>query len=243
MLPRAKSSWRPPWFETQITSTPCWTAIAASSAVCTPLSRNGPSQISRMRLRRLPGEGGAAALVPAHPLGGRQVAAQHRSLAAAIDRDVNGQAERIVAGGLDPAKQSSRPVQVAVDVELIDLGACCRCCRLFQARLCGGADHRLWCRNSAEARTVAAAPTRAQTPAAPPRSGAGSTRTCAAAARAACGRDRCCVRPSAPAAERRAGRSRGGCGASSSRTRRRRQGSPTAPARGCAAPRARSLRC
>src|ERR687886_367448 len=57
MLPRAWSSWRPPWLETQITSTPCWRAISASSAVWTPLSMNGRPALAPTVAGHVDGQG------------------------------------------------------------------------------------------------------------------------------------------------------------------------------------------
>ena len=47
----APSTCRPPWFETTIPSTPCSSAIRASSAVSTPLTRIGNSVRSRSQAR------------------------------------------------------------------------------------------------------------------------------------------------------------------------------------------------
>src|SRR3546814_13047174 len=53
MLAATPSSWRPPWFDTMMPSTPAATARLASSAVITPLATMGPRHCSRIHSQSL----------------------------------------------------------------------------------------------------------------------------------------------------------------------------------------------
>src|SRR5579883_3067306 len=93
------------------------------------------------RVQRLPGH---LALVAARGIGAALqaalVAAQQRALAPAVSRHVHRQCQRHVAGPLDARQQVFDPLQVAVHIELEDLGRLRRRGRLLQVRLGDGTD-------------------------------------------------------------------------------------------------------
>ncbi len=118
-----------------MTSTPCCTAISASSAVWTPLSMNGSpaislimsivSQVSEARCRR------SGRYAP----GGGLVAREHRAFPAAVMGHVHRQRQGCVAGLLDAPDDLLRPLHVPMHVELEDLRRRGGGGRLLQRRL------------------------------------------------------------------------------------------------------------